>query len=558
MTLIKKYSIGMDFGTLSARAILVEVDTGAEVAVSVVGYQDAVIDDMLPGTKIKLPVGYALQNPKDYIEALESLLRDILLKSGVHPEQIIGIGVDSTASTIIPVDKNYRPLCIYDEFKNNPHSWPKLWKHHGAQKQADTFNRIADEMGQEFLNHCGGKVSAEWLYPKVMEILEEAPEIYDATYRFMELSDWLVYLLTGKEKRNSTVACLHAQWDVTKGFPSKAFFKAIDTRLENIIEDKLGTQVYSSFEKAGGLTEEMAEKTKLCAGTAVCMGNSDSPVAIPGLGVVQEGIALLVIGTSSMFMLLSKEDKMVQGAIGMAKDVLLPGYYGHLFGQSAVGDIFDWFMNNMVPYKYYLEAEEKDLSIFDVMNQKVEKILPGRTGLLGLDWFNGNRSVLQNADLSGLIVGITLLTTTEHIYRALIESTAFGLKMIIKSIMGAGIAISEIYACGGLARKSPTILQIFTDILGIRIRIAASSQTIALGSAIMGALAAGSENGGFDNLEEAVSHMSKLSNEYYEPDLENHDIYDRCFAEYEKLHDYFGKGRNNVMHTLRKMNKELI
>lgn len=546
----KKYSIGMDFGTLSARAVLAEVETGAEVAVSVVGYQDAVIDDMLPGTGIKLPAGYALQNPKDYMEALESLLRDILQKSGVRPEQIIGIGVDSTASTIIPVDKNYKPLCMYDEFKNDPHSWPKLWKHHSAQKQADTFNRIADEMGQEFLKHCGGKVSSEWLYPKVMEILEENPVIYNAAYRFMELSDWIVYLLTGKEVRNSTVACLHAQWDSVRGFPSGAFLKAIDTRMEKLVEDKLGQQVRYSFEKAGGLTEEMAAKTNLCAGTAVCMGNSDSAVAIPALGVLKEGTAVLVIGTSSVLMLLSTEGKIVPGAIGMAKDVFLPGYYGHIFGQSAVGDIFDWFMNNLVPYKYYLEAEEKDISIFDVMNQKAEKIPPCKSGLLALDWMNGNRSVLQNTDLSGLIVGITLSTTAEHIYRALIESTAYGLKKIIKSITDAGLTINEICACGGLARKSPVIMQIFADILGIRIRVAESSQTIALGSAIMGALAAGEENGGYDKLEDAVIHMSQLCNKYYEPDLGKRVSYDCFFKEYEKLHDYFGRGRNNVMHLL--------
>lgn len=300
----------------------------------------------------------------------------------------------------------------------------------------------------------------------------------------------------------------------------------------------------------------MAAKTGLPAGTAVCTGSSDSAVAILALGVLQEGTAILVIGTSSVLMLLSKEEKMIPGAIGMAKDVFLPGYYGHIFGQSAVGDIFDWFVNNLVPYKYYLEAEEKDISIFDVMNQKAEKIPSGKSGLLALDWLNGNRCVLQNTDLSGLIVGITLSTTTEHIYRALIESTAYGLKMIIKSINGAGLKINEICACGGLARKSPVIMQIFADILGIRIRTVESSQTIALGSAIMGALAAGKENGGYDSLEDAVLHMSQLSNKYYEPDLEKREIYDCCFREYERLHDYFGKGRNNVMHLLQKMNKE--
>ena len=547
----KKYSIGMDFGTLSARAILVDIKNGTEEAISVVGYQDAVIDDVLPESGQKLPKGYALQNPHNYIEAMESLLRDILRKSRADPSQIIGIGLDTTASTVLPVDRNYVPLCFHEKYKKNPHSWIKLWKHHGAQKQADRLNAAADRMGLEFINRCGGRVSAEWMYPKIMETLEEAPEIYDAAYRFMELGDWLVYLLTGQEKRNSIMAFIHAQWDGGAGFPPNQFFKSLDPRLDGLIEAKIGSRVQSAFEKAGGLTRVMAKKTGLLAGTAVAMANSDGPVAIPGLGIVEEGTAALILGTSSVLMYLSRKDRMVKGAMGMAKEGWIPGFCGHILGQSAVGDIFEWFMNTMVPYRYYKEAETEDISIFDVMNRKVEHLPPAQTGLLALDWLNGNRSVLQNADLSGVLIGLNLSTTPEEIYRALIEATAFGMKKIIASVEEAGIALREIYACGGLARKSPTIMQIFSDVLGLRIRIAASSQTIALGSAMMGAVAAGKTKGGYDGITEAAIHMSRLKEEYYEPDPGNHARYRRMYKEYERMHDYFGIEQKEIMKKLR-------
>lgn len=549
----KKYAVGMDFGTLSARAILVDVKDGAEKAISVVGYQDAVIDDVLPETEQKLPKGYALQNPHNYIEAMESLLRDILRKSKADPSQIIGIGLDTTASTVLPVDRNYVPLCFHEKFKKNPHSWIKLWKHHGAQKQADRFNETANEMGLDFIRRCGGRVSAEWMYPKIMETLEEAPEVYEATYRFMELGDWLVYLLTGQEKRNSIMAFIHAQWDREAGFPPNQFFKKLDPRLDGLIEQKIGGRVQSSFGKAGGLTRAMAKKTGLLAGTAVSMANSDGPIAIPGLGIVEEGTAALILGTSSVLMFLCRKDLMVKGTMGMAKEGWIPGFCGHILGQSAVGDIFEWFMNNMVPYRYYKEAETEDVSIFDVMNRKVERMQPSETGLLALDWLNGNRSILQDADLTGVLIGLNLSTKPEEIYRAFIEATAFGMKKIVASVEEADITLKEIYACGGLARKSPTIMQIFSDVLGLRIRIAASSQTIALGSAMMGAVAAQGGNGGYDDIIEAAVHMSKLREEYYEPDKERHERYLHLYEEYEQMHNYFGIDQKEIMRKLKNM-----
>lgn len=548
----KRYAIGMDFGTLSARAVMVNVENGQETAVSVVGYQDAVIEDVLPDTEVKLPKGYALQNPHNYQEALESLLRDILHKSRIAASQVIGIGVDTTASTMLPVDRDYIPLCCHERYKRNPHSWIKLWKHHGAQKQADRFNETASRLHMGFISRCGGKVSAEWMYPKIMEVLDEAPEIYQATYRFMELGDWIIYLLTGRDKRNSTMAFVHAQWDETDGFPPPYFFRELDPRLENLIEEKIGTRVYSSFERAGGLTKKMADRTGLLKRTAVSVANSDGPIAIPGLGIGQEGIGALILGTSSVFMLLSHRDVMVQGSMGTVKNGWIPGFYGHIFGQSAVGDVFEWFMDNLVPYRYFKEAEAEDLSIFDIMNRKIQHMEPGESGILALDWLNGNRSILQNTDLTGVLVGISLSTAPEDIYRAFVEATAFGMKKIVHSIEEEKIPLREIYACGGLTRKSPTIMQIFADVLGISIRVAASSQTIALGSAMLGAVAAGKKQGGYDSIVEAAGRMSRLKEGYFEPDMEKHKIYNTLYEKYQQLHDYFGVTHRELMEALRK------
>lgn len=548
----KLYSIGMDFGTLSARGVLVDITNGEEVYVTVVGYQDAVIDDVLPRTEVKLPENYALQNPADYIEALSSILGDIVMHSGVSVEDIIGIGIDSTASTVLPVDKDYVPLCMDEKYYDNPHSWPKLWKHHANQAQADQITRVAKEMNAPFLKCCGGLVDAEYLYPKVLQIYQEAPEIYEAADSFVELADWLVFLLTGKRKRSSTIASIHSYYTREEGYPDKAFFHALEKGFDSLTTKKMREPVCSVFQRAGRLTEEMAQQTGLPAGIAVSIGTSDSVVALPSLGIMKEGDAALIVGTSSVLMLLSKEKKHVPGAMAMVKDEMLPGYYGHLFGQTAVGDVFDWFVSNLVPHKYYLEAERKETSIFDIMNEKIRDINPGETGMLALDWFNGNRSVLHNSDLTGMLMGISLSTTTEQIYRALVEATAFGLKKIMNTVAEAEIPVDKIYACGGLARKSPVIMQIYADILGLCIYTVDSSQTVASGAAILGALAAGKEVGGYDTIEEAVQHMSRKFCCCYEPDTYNHEIYESIYDIYEQLHDYFGCEQSDIMLKLKK------
>ncbi len=547
-----KYSIGLDFGTLTARAVIVDVETGRELATSTFGYQDAIIDTVLPETGIHLPADFALQNPRDYQEAVVSLLRDILHRSGVCAEDVIGIGVDSTASTVLALDENYMPLCLRPEFKNNPHSWIKMWKHHSPQEQADRINEIAGRLNEPFLRRCGGKVSVEWYYPKMLETLEKAPDVFNGAAYFVELGDWIVYLLTGEKKRSSAIASLHANWDSVQGMPSEAFFHSLHPKMSEKVKQNAEIPIASIFSPAGKLTKEIAEQTGLSEHTTVSMADTDSPVALFSLDVTAERTGALILGTSSVFMLLSQKEHYIPGAMASVKDQMMPGFFGNMFGQSAVGDSFEWFVKNLVPYQYYLDARSKDKSVFDVMNDAMERLQPGDEHILAMDWFNGSRSLLQNASLSGVLVGMTLSTRPEQIYRALVESTAFGLKKILNAIQDANIPIDQIKACGGLARKSPAIMQIYADILELPIYTTSSAQTIGQGAAILGALAAGSENGGYDQIEDAVRAMKCPVAACYTPREEYRQLYRELYAQYEEVYRFFGKETPQIMQILRR------
>lgn len=553
-----KYSIGLDFGTLAARAVMVDVATGEELATSTFGYQDAVIDRVLPGTDITLPTDFALQNPRDYKEAIVSLLRDILQRSGVGADDVIGIGVDSTASTVLALDEDFEPLCMNPKYRDNPHSWIKMWKHHSPQEQADRINEVARLRDEDFLQHCGGKVSAEWYYPKMMETLECAPEIFEAAEYFVELGDWIVYLLTGERKRSSTIASLHSHWDSERGFPPEGFFQSLNPQMVEAVRKNARIPVCSIFSKAGTLKSEIAAQTGLLEGTVVSMADTDSPVALFSLGVTRENTAALILGTSSVFMLLSKKAHYIPGAMASVKDQMMPGFYGNMFGQPAVGDVFDWFVTNMLPYKYYLQARENDESIFDVMNRYIERIDPENTQVLALDWLNGSRSLLQNTNLSGGLIGLTLATKPEQIYHALVESTAFELKTILEAITEAGIPLEQICACGGISRKSPAIMQMFADILELPISTVASRETVCRGAAILGAVAAGADNGGYDTISEAVESMCCKPTMWYHPRREAVKGYRRRYEQYQKLYRYFGEENSEIMRFVKKGTEEKL
>ncbi|QSF99860.1 ribulokinase [Bacillus paralicheniformis] len=546
------YTIGVDFGTLSGRAVLVDVRTGEEIATAVKEYTHGVIDRELPVSKRKLPRDWALQHPADYIEVLEETIPSLLKQSKADPKEIIGIGIDFTACTILPVDENGTPLCMREEYASEPHSYVKLWKHHAAQEQANRLNQIAAERNEPFLQTYGGKISSEWLVPKVMQIAEEAPVIYDAAAEIMEAADWIVYMLCGTRKRNNCTAGYKAIWNNKSGYPSDDFFASLHPKLKNIVREKLTEDIYSVGEKAGGLTEEMAGKTGLLAGTAVAVANVDAHVSVPAVGITEPGKMLMIMGTSTCHMLLGEDVRMVPGMCGVVENGILPGYVGYEAGQSCVGDHFHWLIQHFVPEAYMKEAEAEGISIFELLSQKADRLQIGESGLLALDWWNGNRSTLVDADLTGMLLGMTLATKSEEIYRALVEATAYGTRIIIETFRQSGVPIEELYAAGGIAGKNPFIMQIYADVTNMEIKISGSPQAPALGSAIFGALAAGSVSGGYDHIEEAVAHMGKIKDQTYKPILENVALYDRLYTEYKELYTYFGK-QNNVMKRLKKL-----
>lgn len=548
----KKYSIGVDYGTQSGRAVLADVASGEVIAQHTKVYTHGVMDEFLPdGTKL-LP-DWALEHPADYIEVLEVTVPAVLRESGVDPKDVVGLAIDFTACTMLPVDKEGTPLCFHEELKSVPHAWLKLWKHHAAQAQANKLNETARERGEEFLSRYGGKISSEWMIPKIMQILDEAPEIYDKADRFMEATDWVTMQMTGAEVRNSCTAGYKALWHKQKGYPSKDFFKALDPRLENVVEDKLSTDIHSLGEKAGELTEEFAAKIGLLPGTAIGVANVDAHVSLPAVGITEPGKMLMIIGTSTCDILMGKEEKMVPGMCGVVEDGVLPGFYGYEAGQSCVGDHFEWFVENCVPASYYKEAEEKGVNIHQLLTEKASKLKVGESGLLALDWWNGNRSVLVDVDLTGLMLGMTLTTKPEEMYRALIEATAFGKNIIIENFEASGVPIDELYACGGISKKNSMMMQIYADVTNKEIFIGASDQTPALGSAMFGAVAAGKEKGGYDSIFEAAKIMGKVEERTYKPIPENVAAYRKLYEEFKQLHDYFGRGANDVMKRLKKI-----
>lgn len=554
-----KYTLGIDFGTLSGRAALFKVGSPEEICCSVMEYPHAVIstgsefaNKMFGG----LPQDFALQHPQDYIDVLKNTIPDVIKKSGVKAEDIIGLGIDFTACTMLPIKKDGTPLCFTDKFKSNPYAYVKLWKHHAAQDKANRLNEIAHERGEKWINSYGGKISSEWMFPKIWETLDKAPEVYEEADSFVEAADWVISRLCGKETKNSCTAGYKAMWNKKYGYPSKEFFASLDKRLENVIEEKFSCPVSPIGSKAGEITKEAAELTGLCEGCAVAVANVDAHVTVPALGMKEKGNMLMIMGTSTCHMLLSDEDRYVPGICGSVEDGILPGMIGYEAGQSCVGDSFAWFTENMLSGEYKAEAESRGISPQQLLAEKAEKIPAGKSGLLALDWWNGNRSILVDVDLSGMILGMTLATKPEEIYKALVESTAYGTRMIIENFETHGVPVTGLYAAGGIAVKSPETMQIYADVTGLEIKISGSSQAPALGSAIFGAVAAGKAKGGYDSVFEAAEQMGSLSDITYIPNKKSKAVYDKLFAEYKVLHDYFGRGQNDVMKRLKKLKDE--
>ena len=549
-----KYAIGVDFGTLSARALVAEVGTGRELASATMNYAHAVMDEYLPdGTRL-MP-DWALQHPQDYLDCLAYTIPEAMRLSGVSAEDVIGVGIDFTACTMVAMDASGTPLCLKGEFAADPHAWVKLWKHHSAQDKANKMTALARQRGEKFLARYGGKVSSEWMFPKIWQILDEAPHIYEATDKFIEAGDWIVLQLTGQEARSSSLAGYKAMWHKADGYPSDDYFKALDPRLEHVIDEKLSRDIRSIGSKAGEITPEAAKLTGLLPGTAVAVCHIDAHVSMPPAGLTQPGDMVMIMGTSTCHIILSDEEHIVPGMAGAVEDGVIPGLTGYEASQM-MGDHFNWFVDNCVPAEYAEEAKQRNIDLHRLLTEKAEKLRAGESGLIALDWWNGNRSVLVDGALSGMMLGMTLTTRPEEMYRALIEATAYGARMIFDTFESNGVKIGDVYACGGIAQKNPFLMQLYADVLSREIRIARSTQAPALGSAMFGAVAAGKAKGGYDSIVDAAKEMGGALDVVYSPNPENVPVYAKLYAEYAILHDYFGRGANDAMKRLKAIKEE--
>jgi L-ribulokinase len=548
---MSKYTIGVDFGTESGRALVVRVEDGAEIAMAVHAYGDSVIDQTLPGDSKPLPPDYALQNPRDYLAVFQNAVPEALKKSGVNPDDVIGISVDFTACTPMPVKADGTPLCEIPELRNNPHSWVKLWKHHAAQPYADRINETARKMGETWLPRYGGKISSEWFFSKLLQILEEAPEIYKEIDRFIEAADWVTWQLCGRETRNACTAGYKAIYQ--EDYPSKEYFAALNPAFANVVDEKMSRDLVNLGDKAGGLTAEAAKWTGLKEGTTVAVANVDAHVTFPATGDVASGTMVMIMGTSTCHMLVADSLKEVEGMCGVVMGGIVPGRYGYEAGQSGVGDIFAWFVDNAVSKEYFDAAKKAGVDVHKYLEGEAAKQKVGAHGLLALDWFNGNRSVLVDAELTGLLVGMTIATTAPEMYRALLEATAYGTRKIIESFESNGVPVKKLVAAGGLPAKNPLMMQIYADVCQKDLHILHSEQGPALGAAMHAAVAAGA----YKDIEHAAKHMGRLSETVYKPIPEHVKVYDMLYKDYLYLHDLFGRSKasevGGVMKRLRSL-----
>lgn len=548
---MEKYSIGLDFGTLSVRAVTVSVADGKEKGSAEYRYPHGVIAGHLPsGTP--LPDGWALQHPQDYLDGISHVIRESVAAAGVNAEDIVGIGLDFTSCTFLPTDREFVPLCLKEKYSGNPHAWVKLWKHHGESKYAAKMADIARRRNEPFLKYYDGNVSPEWMLPRILEIIEEAPDIYDAADRFIEAGDWIVALLTGKEHRSKNIAGFKALWTEKFGYPSEEYLAEVNPKLKSVVREKLSGEVYPLGPHAGVLGKFGARLTGLNEGIPVASACIDAQAVIPLIGDVSKGGMVMCIGTSTGIVSVSPEFSTVRGVTGIAENGIIPGMFAYESAQRCVGDILDRFVETSVPYAYRLEAERLGMNMHQYLTSLAEKQRPGQSGLLALNWWNGNRSILCNYDLSGLILGITPETRPEEIYRAYIEATAYGARKIIECYEKSGIIIDNLYACGGITKKNAMFMQIYADILKKDIRILKTDQGPALGSAIFAAAAGGA----FGSINEAACAMGGETERTVSPNTENTVLYDRIYSEYCILHDYFGCGENDVMKRMREIKNE--
>lgn len=539
------YVVGVDFGTLSGRAVVVRVRDGEEVGTAVHDYPHAVIERELPGTGRPLPPDWALQHPADWRAVLRTAVPAALADAGIDAAQVIGIATDFTACTVLPVLADGTPLAETAGWAPYPHAWPKLWKHHAAQGQADRINALAHARGEKWISRYGGRISAEWQYAKALQVLEEDPAVYAACARWIEAADWIVWQLTGAESRNTCTAGYKGIFQ-DGSYPSEDYLAALHPDFADFARTRLEHPLAPLGSRVGSLTAQAAQWTGLPEGIAVAAGNVDAHVAAPAARAVDNGQLLAIMGTSTCHVVNGATLADVPGMCGVVEDGIVAGSYGYEAGQSAVGDIFAWWLRQGLPADYLAEAERNGEDPHQLLTRKAAAQPVGAHGLVALDWMNGNRSTLVDHHLSGVIAGLTLATRPEEIYRALLEATAFGTRVIVEALELGGVPVTEFVVTGGL-KKNELLMQIYADVLRRPVSVAESEQGPALGSAIHAAVAAGAH----PDVRTAAAAMGRVRTAAYRPDHTSADVYDRLFAEYRALHDHFGLGVDKLLHRLR-------
>ena len=538
-----KYSIGIDFGTGSGRVLVIDVQTGSIKGMSVVKYKSGTIEKTLMGNP--LPANFALQDTRDYMEVLEKGIPAALLDAGVHGDAIVGLGVDFTSSTMVVTDEHLVPLSWKEEHKDNPHAYVKLWKHHGAEEEADAIRAIGNSSDQDWLSHYGYNVTSEWMIPKILELKNKAPELLSEVAHIMEAGDWVVSTLIKENVRSNCSRGYKSFWNEEQGF-FYDFYQAVDAELPLIIEEKLEGKLVKIGEQAGTLADEWSQALGLPTGLPIAAAIIDAHSALLGIGSVQPNQFTMVMGTSTCHLMLNEEQKKIPGISGSVRDAIVPNLYAYEAGQSAVGDLFQYVIKQ-APHHYVEEATAQNVSIFDFIEQKAASTTVGSSGLVVLDWHNGNRSPLSNSELSGVLIGQTLHTKFEDIYRAHMEATAFGTKMIMSAYEQFGMTVDEVFACGGLPQKNALLMQIYADILNKPIHISASDYASGVGAAILGGVAGGA----YDSIEAAAASMKQPLLGVIHPIPANVEKYQELFVIYQEMHNYFGIEKTNIMKKLK-------
>lgn len=549
MTANDQYVIGIDYGTLSGRAVVVSVADGKELGSAAYEYPNAVMDQKLNSSGQALPPDWALQDANDYIEVIKHAVPEAIKQAGIDPSQVIGIATDFTACTMVPVTEDGTPLSNLAQFRDRPHAYVKLWKHHAAQPQADRINETARARNEYWLPRYGGQISSEWELAKGLQLLEEDPEVYNTMYKFVEAADWIIWQLCGTYVRNACTAGYKGNWQDGE-YPSEDFFAALNPQFRGFA-GKIEHEIGQLGAKAGSLTKQAASWSGLPEGIAVAVGNVDAHVTAPAAKATKPGQMVAIMGTSTCHVMNGDKLSEVPGMCGVVDGGIVSGYFGYEAGQSGVGDIFAWYVNNQVPGHYFEEAKKLGKTIHEHLTDLSKEQKVGEHGLIALDWHSGNRSVLVDHELSGVLIGATLTTKAEDGYRALLESTAFGTRKIVETFRDSGIPVTEFIVAGGLI-KNKFLMQLYSDITRLPLSVINSEQGPALGSAIHAAVAAGA----YSSVLEASDAMGSVTPALYKPDEQRAKQYDKLYAEYELLHDYFGRGANDVMKRLKNIRRE--